>query len=78
MSYLFTSESASVGNLNKVDNQISVELTDNFLAFNFNPKVACKTLINTRQVEIEELDKYLTHYIGFKVQRPRQFEYKLC
>src|SRR6187402_1438144 len=50
MSYLFTSESVSEGHPDKVADQISDALIDNFLAFNPNAKVACETLVTTGQV----------------------------
>jgi S-adenosylmethionine synthetase len=50
MSYLFTSESVSEGHPDKVADQISDALLDNFLAFDPNSKVACETLVTTGQV----------------------------
>ena len=50
MSYLFTSESVSEGHPDKVSDQISDALIDNFLAFDKNSKVACETLVTTGQV----------------------------
>lgn len=50
MSYLFTSESVSEGHPDKVADQISDSLLDNFLAFDPNAKVACETLVTTGQV----------------------------
>ena len=50
MSYLFTSESVSEGHPDKVADQISDELLDNFLAFDPNAKVACETMVTTGQV----------------------------
>ncbi|MDG2173700.1 MAG: S-adenosylmethionine synthetase N-terminal domain-containing protein, partial [Flavobacteriaceae bacterium] len=50
MSYLFTSESVSEGHPDKVADQISDALIDNFLAFDPNAKVACETLVTTGQV----------------------------
>src|SRR6056300_192371 len=50
MSYLFTSESVSEGHPDKVADQISDALIDNFLAFDPNSKVACETLVTTGQV----------------------------
>ncbi|MFL2620868.1 MAG: methionine adenosyltransferase [Flavobacteriaceae bacterium] len=52
MSYLFTSESVSEGHPDKVADQISDALIDNFLAFDKNSKVACETLVTTGQVVI--------------------------
>src|ERR1700749_3306818 len=50
MPYLFTSESVSEGHPDKVADQISDALIDNFLAFDQNSKVACETLVTTGQV----------------------------
>ena len=50
MSYLFTSESVSEGHPDKVADQISDALIDNFLAFDASSKVACETLVTTGQV----------------------------
>ncbi|MFT6165642.1 MAG: S-adenosylmethionine synthetase [Vicingaceae bacterium] len=50
MSYLFTSESVSEGHPDKVADQISDALIDNFLAFDKDSKVACETLVTTGQV----------------------------
>jgi len=50
MSYLFTSESVSEGHPDKVADQISDAIIDNFLAFDPHAKVACETLVTTGQV----------------------------
>ena len=50
MSYFFTSESVSEGHPDKVADQISDSIIDNFLAFDPNSKVACETLVTTGQV----------------------------
>jgi len=50
MSYLFTSESVSEGHPDKVADQISDALIDNFLAFDPQSKVACETIVTTGQV----------------------------
>ena len=50
MSYLFTSESVSEGHPDKVADQISDALLDEFLAYDKNSKVACETLVTTGQV----------------------------
>jgi S-adenosylmethionine synthetase len=50
MPYLFTSESVSEGHPDKVADQISDALIDNFLAFDPQSKVACETLVTTGQV----------------------------
>ena len=50
MSYIFTSESVSEGHPDKIADQISDALIDNFLAFDPLSKVACETLVTTGQV----------------------------
>ncbi len=50
MAYLFTSESVSEGHPDKVADQISDALIDNFLAWDPQSKVACETLVTTGQV----------------------------
>ncbi len=49
MSYFFTSESVSEGHPDKVSDQISDALLDNFIAFDPDSKVACETLVTTGQ-----------------------------
>ncbi|WP_276133554.1 methionine adenosyltransferase [Polluticoccus soli] len=50
MPYLFTSESVSEGHPDKVADQISDALVDNFLAWDPTAKIACETLVTTGQV----------------------------
>ncbi|TRO64103.1 methionine adenosyltransferase [Christiangramia sabulilitoris] len=50
MAYLFTSESVSEGHPDKIADQISDALLDNFLAFDGESKVACETMVTTGQV----------------------------
>ena len=50
MPYFFTSESVSEGHPDKVADQISDALLDNFIAFDSQSKVACETLVTTGQV----------------------------
>ncbi|MDR2221161.1 MAG: methionine adenosyltransferase [Flavobacteriaceae bacterium] len=50
MAYYFTSESVSEGHPDKIADQISDALIDNFLAFDKDSKVACETLVTTGQV----------------------------
>ena len=50
MGYLFTSESVSEGHPDKVADQISDAVLDEFLAYDPNSKVACETLVTTGQV----------------------------
>jgi len=52
MSYLFSSESVSEGHPDKVSDQISDALLDNFLAFDPDSKVAVETLVTTGQVVV--------------------------
>ena len=50
MNYLFTSESVSEGHPDKVADQISDAVLDEFLAYDPQSKVACETLVTTGQV----------------------------
>lgn len=50
MPYLFTSESVSEGHPDKIADQISDALVDNFLAWDTESKIACETLVTTGQV----------------------------
>jgi S-adenosylmethionine synthetase len=50
MGYLFSSESVSEGHPDKVADQISDAILDNFLALDATSKVACETLVTTGQV----------------------------
>lgn len=50
MGYLFSSESVSEGHPDKVADQISDAILDNFLAQDADSKVACETLVTTGQV----------------------------
>ena len=50
MNYLFTSESVSEGHPDKVADQLSDALLDEFLAYDPDSKVACETLVTTGQV----------------------------
>ena len=52
MSYIYTSESVSEGHPDKVADQISDALLDEFLAFDPQSKVACETLVTTGQVVV--------------------------
>ena len=77
MSYLFTSESVSEGHPDKVADQISDALLDNFLAHDPNSKVAIETLVTTGQVvvagevrskayvDIPEVIRHLINDIGY-------------
>ena len=52
MNYLFTSESVSEGHPDKVADQISDAILDQFLAYDPNSKVGCETLVTTGQVVV--------------------------
>ena len=52
MKQLFTSESVSEGHPDKMADQISDALLDNYLAFDKTSKVACETLVTTGQVVV--------------------------
>ena len=52
MGYLFTSESVSEGHPDKVADQISDAILDQFLAFDPQSKVACETFVTTGQVVV--------------------------
>ncbi|MGM5468763.1 methionine adenosyltransferase [Flavobacteriaceae bacterium LMO-SS05] len=77
MPYLFTSESVSEGHPDKVADQISDALLDNFLAFDPDSKVACETLVTTGQVvlagevksqtylDVQEIARHMINKIGY-------------
>jgi len=69
MAYLFTSESVSEGHPDKVADQISDALLDNFLAFDANSKVACETLVTTGQVVLAGEVKTKTYIDAQKIAR---------
>ena len=69
MSYLFTSESVSEGHPDKVADQISDALIDNFLAFDPSSKVACETLVTTGQVILAGEVKSKTYLDVQKIAR---------
>ncbi len=69
MSYLFTSESVSEGHPDKVADQISDALIDNFLAFDKNSKLACETLVTTGQVVLAGEVKSNTYVDVQKIAR---------
>ncbi|WP_457610623.1 methionine adenosyltransferase [Lutibacter sp.] len=69
MSYLFTSESVSEGHPDKVADQISDTLVDNFLAFDKNSKIACETLVTTGQVILAGEVKSKTYLDVQKIAR---------
>ena len=69
MAYLFTSESVSEGHPDKVADQISDALIDNFLAFDAESKVACETLVTTGQVVLAGEVKSTTYLDVQKIAR---------
>lgn len=89
MSYLFTSESVSEGHPDKVADQISDALLDEFLAYDPNSKVACETLVTTGQVvlagevksqayiDVPEVARNVIERIGY-TKSEYQFEAKSC
>ena len=69
MNYLFTSESVSEGHPDKIADQISDAILDNFLAFDPDSKVACETLVTTGQVILSGEVKSKTYIDVQKVAR---------
>jgi S-adenosylmethionine synthetase len=89
MAYLFTSESVSEGHPDKVADQISDALIDNFLAFDAQSKVACETLVTTGQVvlagevkskaylDVQEIAREVIRRIGY-TRSEYMFEANSC
>ena len=69
MAYLFTSESVSEGHPDKVADQISDALIDNFMAFDPESKVACETMVTTGQVFLAGEVKSKTYLDVQKIAR---------
>jgi S-adenosylmethionine synthetase len=69
MPYLFTSESVSEGHPDKVADQISDALIDNFMAWDPSSKVACETLVTTGQVVLAGEVKTNTYLDVQKIAR---------
>ena len=69
MPYLFTSESVSEGHPDKIADQISDALIDNFLAWDADSKVACETLVTTGQVFLAGEVKSQTYLDVQKIAR---------
>jgi len=69
MAYLFTSESVSEGHPDKVADQISDALIDNFMAFDPDSKVACETMVTTGQVFLAGEVKSKTYLDVQKIAR---------
>ena len=89
MSYFFTSESVSEGHPDKVSDQISDALLDNFLAQDPNSKVACETLVTTGltvlsgevktkgYVDVQKVAREVIRKIGY-VKSEYQFDADSC
>ena len=89
MPYLFTSESVSEGHPDKIADQISDALIDNFLAFDPDSKVACETLVTTGQVilagevkskaylDVQEIARGVIRKIGY-TKSEYMFEANSC
>ena len=89
MSYLFTSESVSEGHPDKIADQISDAILDNFLAFDPEAKVACETLVTTGQVilsgevksntyvDVQKVTRDVIKKIGY-TNSEYKFDYKSC
>jgi len=89
MPYLFTSESVSEGHPDKVADQISDALIDQFLAYDPQSKVACETLVTTGQVilagevksnaylDVQEIARDVIRKIGY-TKAEYMFEANSC
>jgi len=89
MPYLFTSESVSEGHPDKIADQISDALIDNFLAYDPSSKVACETLVTTGQVilagevksnaylDVQEIARNVIKKIGY-TKSEYMFEANSC
>ncbi|MFM7766563.1 MAG: methionine adenosyltransferase, partial [Bacteroidota bacterium] len=89
MPYLYTSESVSEGHPDKVADQISDALIDNFLAYDPQSKVACETLVTTGQVvlagevkskaylDVQDIAREVIGRIGY-TKSEYMFEAKSC
>ena len=89
MSYIFTSESVSEGHPDKLADQISDAIIDNYLAFDKNSKVACETMVTTNLVILageikskssineEQITRDVIKKVGYK--KPEYlFDFKSC
>ncbi len=89
MPYLFTSESVSEGHPDKIADQISDAILDEFLRQDPNAKVACETLVTTglvvvagevrsnAYVDVQETARKAIERIGY-TRAEYQFEAKSC
>jgi S-adenosylmethionine synthetase len=83
MGYLFTSESVSEGHPDKVADQISDAILDEFIAFDPDSKVACETMVTTGQVivagevkskayvDVQETARRVINHIGYTKEEYR-------
>ncbi len=90
MSYFFTSESVSAGHPDKVSDQISDALLDEFLQHDPNAKVACETMVTTglvvcagevntkaEYISVDDIARRTIKEIGYD-NSEYQFDYKSC
>lgn len=89
MAYLFTSESVSEGHPDKVADQISDALIDNFLAWDEDSRVAIETLVTTGQVvlagevksniylDVQKIARFVIQKIGY-TKSEYMFEANSC
>ncbi len=89
MGNIFTSESVSEGHPDKIADQISDALVDNFLAFDPESRVACETLVTTGQVvlagevkseaylDVQEISRAVIRKIGY-TKSEYMFEANSC
>ncbi len=89
MPYLFTSESVSEGHPDKIADQISDALLDNFLAQDPESKVACETLVTTgltvlsgevkskAYIDVQQIARNVINEIGYN-KASYQFEGNSC
>jgi S-adenosylmethionine synthetase len=89
MPYLFTSESVSEGHPDKIADQISDALLDNFLVQDEKSKVACETLVTTgltvlsgevkteSYVDVQKIARAVINKIGY-TKGEYQFEGESC
>jgi len=89
MSYIFTSESVSEGHPDKLADQISDAVIDNYLAFDKNSKVACETLVTTNlvilageiksksSIDEEQIARDVIKKVGYD-KTEYLFDYKSC
>ncbi len=89
MGYLFSSESVSEGHPDKVADQISDTLADNFLAYDPTSKIACETMVTTGQVflvgevksktyvDVQDVARQVINRIGY-TKSEYQFDGNSC